>query len=70
MNNTSEKGRRQIWSKLNCGLINKVSNEVSTEVWVLVIEQIQRPIWDQINNQVYSNVSNEIRTHVKQNMKL
>jgi hypothetical protein len=70
MNTTSEKGRRQIWSKLNCGLINKVSDEVCAEVWVRVTKQIQVPIWDQIHNQVFSNGSNEVRTHVKNNMKL
>ena len=65
MNNTSEKGCKQVWSKLNCGLINKVSNEVGEEVWIQVIHELQVPIWDQINNQVFSNVSNEIRRHVK-----
>jgi hypothetical protein len=70
MNNTSEKGWKQVWSKLNCGLINKVSNEVGAEVWIQVKDEIQVPIWDQINNQVFSNVSDEIRTHVKNNMKL
>lgn len=70
MNTTREKGRRQIWSKLNCGLINKVSNEVGAEVWIQVKDEIQVPIWDQINSQVFTNVSNEIRTHVKNNTKL
>ena len=44
MNNTSYKGWKQVWSKLNCGLINKVSKEVGMSYFQPVFKMVEKGI--------------------------